>query len=152
TPAERVELHQDHRPYLESLRRAGVPSTRAWVPWRKWLADARPLTTSRTISDDRGKARLALLNKPDRVERILHPAIDSIKQHDDGVVMLVGSAHDAECSGLAAEVAHICAARGAGTSLIFAPSLTGQENGEPVLAMAQEIERMVLMSGSRIAS
>lgn len=152
TSDECVELNQDLRPYLESLRLNGIPATRAWVPWRQWLADTRPLTTSHTIAGERGRARLALLSKPEPVEQKLQAGIDRIKQSDDGLVIIVGSPHDPECSGLAAEVAHICASRDIGVTLIFVPSLTGQDASTSVLALALELERMVLMTGRRIAS
>lgn len=146
---DQIDLHQDLRPYLESLRRVGAPATRAWVPWRTWLAEMRPLTTSRTINDRR-KARLALLQNPDPVEQRLSSCLRRVID-EDGVVVLTGAAGDAECSGLLAEVAHICAEKGTGVTVVFAPS--GFERlPVSVPALAQELERMTLMSGKHIFS
>lgn len=153
SPDERIELNQDLRPYLESLRNNGSPPIRAWVPWRQWLGDMQPQTTPRRISDDRRKARLALLQKPDPVEQRLAPALARIiEQNEAGLVILTGSAHDAECSGLMAEIAHICAAKGAAVTAVFAPDLYDQAPPATVLAMAEEMERMLLMRGQNIVS
>lgn len=147
---EQIELHQDLRPYLETLRGDGTPPMRAWVPWRAWLAEMQPLSTSRTISDDRRKARLALLRKPAPVETKLAPALRRVIDQQ-GVVVLTGAADDAECSGLLAEVAHVCAEQGAGVTAVFAPAGFGEPSAS-VPALAQELERMTLMSGNHITS
>lgn len=149
---EYVELHQDLRPYLESLRDHSSPPMRAWVPWRRWLADLRPLTTTRTVADDRRKARLALLRKPDLVEQKLQPSLERIARSNNGLIVLVGSAYDAECSGTLAEVAHICAVNHVGVTAVLTPMVREDEPSASVLAFAQELERLMLMSGRRIAS
>jgi uncharacterized protein YegL len=147
---ERVELHQDLRPYLETLRGGGAPPTRAWVPWREWLAETQPLTTVRTIADDRRMARLALLRKPEPLEARLAPSLRRVVEQD-GIVVLVGARDDPECSGLLAEVAHVCAEKGAGVTAVFTPS-EPERSPASVLALARELERMVLMSGRNIVS
>jgi uncharacterized protein YegL len=151
-PDESIEIHQDLRPYLESLRNNGSPPLRTWVPWRQWLADRRPLTTVRSVAGDRRKARLALLRQPESVEQKLKLALERIANTDNGVVILVGAAHDAECSGMLAEVAHICATKGVGVTAVLAPTVIGDEASTSVLAFVEEIERMVLMAGRSIAS
>ncbi|MCA1565901.1 MAG: VWA domain-containing protein [Acidobacteria bacterium] len=118
-PHEQVEIHQDLRPYLETLRDRGVPPLRHWIPWHRWLSEMQPLTTLRTIADDRRKARLSIIRKPEPVEAILERGLRRVVAHD-GVVIVVGSIADAECSGLLSEVAHICATRGAGVTAVFA--------------------------------
>lgn len=146
---EQIELHQDLRPYLETIR-GGTPPMRSWVPWREWLAALRPLSTARTVGDDRRKSRLALLLKPEPVEAALAPGLRRVIE-ESGVVVLVGAPDDAECSGLLAEVAHVCAERGAGVTAVFARAGFDRE-AQPALALAQELERMTLMSGKQIAS
>lgn len=148
--AEQIELHQDLRPYLETLRGGAVPPMRSWVPWREWLAGLRPLTTSRSVADDRRKARLALLRKPEPVEAALATPLKRIAEQD-GTVVVVGAADDAECSGLLAEVAHVCAEKRVGVTAVLAPTRYGPPE-QPLLALAQELERMTLMSGNQISS
>jgi Mg-chelatase subunit ChlD len=148
---EIVELHQDLRPYLETLRDEGTPPLRNWVPWRSWLAEMPPLTTLRTIADDRRKARLALIRKPDQVETMLDPGLRRVVGQE-GVVIVVGSPADAECSGLLAEVAHICASRDAGVTALFAPTSFFEQPTTEMLALAQELERMSLMKGRNLSS
>lgn len=150
-PHEQVEIHQDLRPYLETLRDNGAPPLRRWVPWHRWLAEMPPLTTLRSIADDRRKARLAIIRKPEPIEKRLEPSLRRIVEHD-GVVIVVGSIADAECSGLLAEVAHICAARGAGVTAIFAPTSFFETPATADLALVLELERISLMSGDQIVS
>ena len=150
-PHEQVELHQDLRPYLETLRDNGVPPLRHWVPWQRWLAEMPPLTTLRSIAGDRRKARLAIIRKPEPIEAKLEPGLRRVLEHD-GVVIVVGSIADAECSGLLAEVAHICAARGAGVTALFAPTSFFETPAPEDLALTLELERMSLMSGGQLIS
>lgn len=150
-PHEQVEIHQDLRPYLETLRDNDVPPLRRWIPWQRWLAEMPPLTTLRTIADDRRKARLAIIRKPEPVEAKLEQGLRRVVEHD-GVIIVVGSIADAECSGLLAEVAHICAARGAGVTAVFAPTSFFETPATEELALALELERMYLMSGDQIFS
>lgn len=145
-PNEQIELHYDLWPYLESLRRVGASEMRNWIPWREWLANIQPLTTARGIAQDRRKARLVALQTPERLEEFLRKAIPRLVEQD-GMVVLVGAAGEAECSGLLAEVAHICAAEGIGTTAVLTP-----DPSDSVLALAQELERMVLMSSKHIVS
>lgn len=149
---ERIDLHQDLRPYLESLRTARVPPTRVWVPWREWLGESLPQNTSHSVDGDRRKARLALLRKPETVEQRLRPALKRLIDKADATVVVVGSADDAEFSGLVAEVAHICAAAGVGVNAVFAPRLNDRAADASLMALTEEIQRMVLMSGSLIMS
>lgn len=149
--SERVELFQDLRPYLESLRTAGAPPSRKWVPWRQWLQELPPLTTVRDVADDRRKARLALIRQPSAVENALKAPLRRVIE-TEGLVIVVGSPTDAECSGMLAEVAHICAVAGAGVTAVFAPTSFFRQPGEAELALAQELERMSLMRGRKIVS
>ncbi|HEX7333459.1 MAG TPA: VWA domain-containing protein [Pyrinomonadaceae bacterium] len=148
---EQIDIHQDLRPYLETLRKNGTPPIRRWVPWRQWLAETPPLTTLRTVAGDRRKARLAIINRPEPVEASLAPGLQRVIE-TDGIVIVVGSIADAECSGLLAEIAHICASRGAGVTAIFAPTSFFETPGTAELALALELERISLMSGSQILS
>jgi uncharacterized protein YegL len=150
-PHEQVEIHQDLRPYLETLRDNGVPPLRHWIPWHRWLAEMPPLTTLRTIADDRRKARLAIIRQPEPIEAKLESGLRRVVEHD-GVVIVVGSIADAECSGMLAEVAHICAAHGAGVTALFAPTSFFDTPAAEELALALELERMSLMSGGQIIS
>ncbi|MFL6284967.1 MAG: vWA domain-containing protein [Pyrinomonadaceae bacterium] len=149
--SERVELFQDLRPYLESLRAAGAPPSRKWVPWRHWLEELPPLTTVRDVADDRRKARLALIRQPSAVESALKAPLRRVIEAD-GLIVVVGSPVDAECSGMLAEVAHICAAAGASVTAVFAPTSFFRQSAEAELALAQELERMSLMRGRKIVS
>jgi len=148
---EQVDIHQDLRPYLETLRKNGTPPIRRWVPWRQWLAETPPLTTLRTVAGDRRKARLALISKPEPIEASLADGLQRVVEND-GIVIVVGSIADAECSGLLAEIAHICAVRGAGVTALFAPSSFFETPTAAELALALELERISLMSGSQIIS
>jgi Mg-chelatase subunit ChlD len=150
-PHEQIDVHQDLRPYLETLRKNGTPPIRRWVPWRQWLAETPPLTTLRTVAGDRRKARLAIISKPEQVEASLATGLDRVIEKD-GIVIVVGSIADAECSGLLAEIAHICAARAAGVTAIFAPTSFFETPTTAELALALELERISLMSGSQILS
>jgi Mg-chelatase subunit ChlD len=148
--SERVDLYQDLRPYLETLRSYGTSPLRHWVPWREWLAESTPLTTQRTVNDRR-KARLAIVRRPESIEERLAPGLDHVLENE-GLVIVVGSMTDPECSGLLAEVAHICAARGAGVTTIFAPTSFFERSTAAELALALELERLSLMSGSQVVS
>ncbi|MBV9957821.1 MAG: VWA domain-containing protein, partial [Acidobacteria bacterium] len=150
-PHAQVEIHQDLRPYLETLRDHGAPPLRRWVPWQRWLAEMPPLTTLRTIADDRRKARLAIIRKPEPIEARLEPGLQRIIEQE-GVIIVVGSIADAECSGLLAEVAHICASREAGVTAVFAPTSFFETPATAELALALELERISLMSGEQIIS
>jgi uncharacterized protein YegL len=148
---EQAEVHQDLRPYLESLRACGAPPPRRWIPWRRWLAETTPQTTMRSIGDDRRKARLALIRNPRPVEeRLVAPLRRVLEQ--DGLVVVVGSPTDAECSGLLAEVSHVCAAAGAGVTAVFTPTSFFRAPSASEAALALELERMSLMSGRNIVS
>lgn len=150
-PHELVEAQQDLRPYLETLRDDGVPPLRHWVPWRRWLAETTPLTTLRGIAGDRRKARLAIIRKPEQIEARLEPCLRRVAEND-GVVIIVGSMADAECSGMLAEVAHICAAEGAGVTAVFAPTSFFETPAAGDLALALELERMFLSGGGHLLS
>jgi hypothetical protein len=150
-PSERVTLHQDLRPYLESLRREGAPSTRGWLPYRQWLLETEPLTTAHSLIGDRRKARLALLLRPEEVARKIKEHLPCIKE-SDGIVILVCCPDDPEGSGALMEVAHMCAAEGASVNVLFAPPLGIEDPRRGVLAMARELERAVIMAGEDIFS
>jgi Mg-chelatase subunit ChlD len=145
---ERLELHQDLRPYLETLRGRPVPPLRRWIPWRDWLGEMTPLVTTRVVGDRR-KARLALLLKARPVEERIAREVERIRQ-DDGLVIIVGSAAEADGSGLLGELAHMCAERGAGVVAVLLPS--AGEDGGGAFALARELERMVVLRGQPFAS
>jgi len=152
TSDERMPLHQDLRPYLEHLRALalqdeGVPLSRRWIPWRQWLADLDPLSTVRSL-DDRRKARLALLLKPDAVENRLQEHIQRIRE-EEGQIIVTGSPSDPECSGMLAEVSHICATHHEAATVVFAPSNYADAGTQ---ALAEEIERMMRENGSGVLS
>lgn len=146
---ERIELHQDLRPYLETLRAHGPSSTRAWIPWRQWLAKTRPMSTQSSIDGDRRKARLAVLLKPEEIERTLAAKIQRIRGQD-GMIIVAGAAGEPECSGLVAEIAHICATNRLSVSVVLS-RLPG-ESDDSVVALQLELERMVLMAGDSVQS
>ncbi len=147
--SERIELHQDLRPYLESLRAHGPSPTRAWIPWRQWLAKTSPISTQSSIDGDRRKARLAVLLKPEEIERTLAANVQRIRGQD-GMIIVAGAAGEPECSGLVAEIAHICAANRSSVSIVLS-RLPG-ESEDCVVALQQELERMVLMAGDSVQS
>lgn len=167
--AERVIIQQDLRPYLEELRRQETPpESRYWVPWRQWLSETRPLTT---YTDERRKARLALLLQESAVvsqketEQSLSvegqgeaeklPLEERVKrslkriQEQEGLVLIVAGANDAEGSGMLAEVAHICASHGAGVTAILVPEMSASPE---TAGMVKELERMLIMRGESIPS
>jgi uncharacterized protein YegL len=149
---EHLHLHTDLRPYLEGLRREGVPATRAWIPWQQWLADPRPLTTDHADADDRRKARLALLLAPGPAVSRLRDGVGRCLGRD-GAIVLVGAADEAEGSGLLGEVAHVCAAAGgSATAVLVAPGSDRPGSQEGVWALARELERMIALRGEEILS
>ena len=142
--AERVVLQQDLRPYLEELRQQdNTPDSRYWVPWRQWLRETRPLTT---YTDDRRKARLALLLQPEEIEERIKNSVNRVLEQE-GIVMIVAGAGDAEGSGMLAEIAHICA--GAGVTAILVPEMMSSAE---TTGMVRELERMLIMRGESIPS
>ena len=147
--AERVILQPDLRPYLETLRNQEQEQTsdsRNWVPWRQWLRETRPLST---YTDDRRKARLALLLQPEAVEERIKSSVERVLE-TEGIVIIVGEASDAEASGMVAEVAHICASAGAGVTAILVPP--GLINSPDTTGMVRELELMLTMRGENITS
>ena len=152
TPDERLPLHQDLRPYLEDLRTLSVedddvPSSRRWVPWREWLADLDPSSTVRAL-DDRRKARLALLLQPDAVVERLQQHVERL-QKEEGQIIVTGSPSDPECSGMLAEVAHICATNHEAVTGVFAPSNDADAGTQ---ALVEEVERMMQENGTGVLS
>ncbi|MCK5662664.1 MAG: VWA domain-containing protein [Thiotrichaceae bacterium] len=86
--SERIILKSDLRPYLEKLRlQKKTPDSRAWIPWRQWLRESRPLIT---YTDDRRKARLALLLQPEEIEKRIKQNVARILS-EEGMIMLVDS-------------------------------------------------------------
>ncbi|MDQ3803389.1 MAG: VWA domain-containing protein [Acidobacteriota bacterium] len=145
---ERLELHQDLRPYLETLRSRPVPPLRQWIPWRDWLAEVPPLVTTRPVGDRR-KARLALLLKAQPVEERIEQEVARVRQAD-GLVFVVGSPADPDGSGLLGEVAHMCAERGVSVVAVLLPSAAEDKGGAS--ALARELERMIVLRGQALAS
>ena len=143
---ERVILQQDLRPYLEELRhQENVPGSRYWVPWRQWLRETRPLTT---YTDDRRKARLALLLQPEAIERRIENSVARIREQE-GIVLIVAGAGEAEGAGMLAEVAHICASYDLGATAVLVPEM---KNSPETTGMVRELERMLGMPGESIPS
>ncbi|MBK8540744.1 MAG: VWA domain-containing protein [Ardenticatenia bacterium] len=148
---ERVVLHQDLRPYLDRINADGRPEMRAWVPVREWLAEVEPQTTVRSLGGDRRRARLALLNQPLGVEKALAPGLARVRA-EDGMVLVVGAADDAEASGMLAEVAHMCATQGVGvTALMAAPDVDSVPD-DGLAALVRELQRMTANSGEDVMS
>ncbi|MCK5716393.1 MAG: hypothetical protein KAH77_02810, partial [Thiomargarita sp.] len=143
---ERIILQPDLRPYLETLRQDGkAPDARAWIPWRQWLRESRPLTR---YTDDRRKARLALLLQPDAVEQRIKENVTRMMQNK-GIVLIVINAADAEGTGMLAEVAHMCASYGAGVTAILVPE---RISSPETTGLLRELERMLTMRGENILS
>jgi uncharacterized protein YegL len=147
---ERIELHQDLRPYIEELRGGKNCETRTWIPWLDWLSDNMPLTVSTNVNDRR-KARLAILQHPEEVEAKLKNAINKVLEQE-GSVIIAGSPYDPECSGLLGEIAHICATNKAGSTVIFSPPVSGERSDMDIHALCHELERMIIMGGEDIFS
>jgi uncharacterized protein YegL len=145
---ERMELHQDLRPYLEMLRDQPVSPLRRWIPWRDWLAEMKPLITTRPVSDRR-KARLALLLKSQPVEERVEQEVARVRQ-SDGLVFVVASPNEADGSGLLGEIAHMCAERGIGVVALLLPA-HAEEQGS-TFALVRELERMIVLRGQPFAS
>jgi len=145
---ERVTLCQDLRPYVESLRN-GAPSSRAWIPWRRWLAESRPLTTLHGVAGDRRKARLALLQMPEELETRLAASVARVVA-EDGLVIVAGAADDPEGSGLVAEVAHMCACHGAGVTAVLTRATEAEI--KPLIALERELSRLISLRGDAVIS
>jgi len=144
--AERVVLDPDLRPYLETLRnQENIPNSRNWVPWRQWLRETRPLST---YTNDRRKARLALLLQPEAVEERIKQSVERVLEKE-GIVIIVAEAGEAEASGMVAEIAHICASAGAGVTAILVPESI---NSPDTTGMVRELELMLTMRGEPITS
>jgi len=142
--AERVIIQPDLRPYLETIRnQEKTPDSRNWVPWRQWLRETRPLSN---YTDDRRKARLALLLQPEVVEERIKQSVERVLENE-GIIIIVGEASDAEASGMLAEVAHICA--GAGVTAIIVPDSISSPD---TTGMVRELELMLTMRGEPITS
>lgn len=149
---ERIGLEQDLRPYLESLRAGGSPPSRRWIPVIEWLARLGPRTTG-WISDRR-EARLALLQRPQRIDSEVQARIEAMKaQPVEPAALLVGSAHDAECSGMLAELAHLLSMHDAqNTAIISMRTLPEIGDADQMEAFGRELERMLLMRGDEVLS
>lgn len=150
-PEQKIELSQDLRPYLESLRR-NAPPVRRWIPASEWLGRIGPRTTS--WIHDRREARLALLQRPQDVELRLRDVVRTLEERRaDPTAIVVGSALDAECSGMVAEVAHMLAVAGAQTSAIVSRrGFSEAHTVSDLAALARELERMLLMRGDDVLS
>ena len=146
---ERIELHQDLRPYVEALRAQGSPTTRAWIPWRQWLAKTDQISTQSSIDGDRRKARLAILLKPGEVEQALATSVQRVLAQN-GMIVVAGAAGEPECSGLVAEIAHICGANRSSANVVLCRP--AGESDDAVVALQQELERMIVMAGDPIQS
>ena len=143
---ERVILQQDLRYYLEYLRhQENVPDSHDWIPWRQWLGETRPLTT---YTDDRRKARLALLLQPEDIEQRIKNSVARIREQE-GIVLIVAGAGESEGAGMLAEVAHICASYEVGATAVIVPDT---KNSPETTGMVRELERMLGMPGESIPS
>lgn len=149
--AQRIELTQDLRPYLETLR-AGVSPVRRWIPVSEWLGRVGPRTTD--WIEDRREARLALLQRPDELETRIREAVAEMKRRGaDETALLIGSALDPECSGMIAEVAHMLAVAGAQTTAIVSkPRVFDGRGANELDALAHEFERLLRMRGDAVLS
>lgn len=149
--ARRLELAQDLRPYLETLRQ-GVPPVRRWIPASEWLGRIGPRTTD--WIHDRREARLALLQRPDELEARIGEVVAAMKSRGvDETALVIGSALDPECSGMIAEVAHMLSVAGAQTTAIVSkPRVFDGRGASEVDALAHEFERMVRMRGDEVLS
>lgn len=151
-PSQRVQLHQDLRPYVETLRGVDPHPTRPWIPWQEWLADSRPLHTLRTLRDDRRMARLAILRRSVEAEGRLQPLVQAALR-DEAQIFVVADAADAEGSGLLLEVAQMCASHGQSANAVLTASRRGERrHAGSRLAMALELERAVAMRGEDLIS
>ncbi|HEX7152280.1 MAG TPA: vWA domain-containing protein [Thermoanaerobaculia bacterium] len=150
-PADRIELRQDLRPYLETLR-AGAPPVRRWIPAREWLGRGGPRTTDWV--HDRREARLALLQRPEELETRIAAAVAALKGRNvDETALVLGSARDPECSGMLAEVAHMLSVAGAQTTAVISkPRISDGRGTNELDALAHELERMLLMRGDEVLS
>ncbi|HET8799357.1 MAG TPA: vWA domain-containing protein, partial [Thermoanaerobaculia bacterium] len=148
---DRIDLTQDLRPYLESLRQ-GVPPVRRWIPVGEWLGRIGPRTTDWV--DDRREARLALLRRPEELEGRIGEAVAALTARGvDETALVIGSALDPECSGMLAEVAHVLSVAGAQTTAIVSrPRVPDGRGANDLDALAHEFERLLLMRGDEVLS
>lgn len=146
-----IDLTQDLRPYLETLRE-GAPSVRRWIPVGEWLGRTRPRTTE--WIEDRREARLALLQRPDELEsRVTHVLAGMKARGVEETALVIGSALDPECSGMIAEVAHMLSIAGAQTTAIVSlPRVSDGRGTSGLEALAHEFERMLRMRGDDVLS
>ena len=148
---QKIDLTQDLRPYLESLRQ-NAPPVRRWIPAGEWLGQTGPRTTD--WIRDRREARLALLQRPAELEAHIARAVASMKERGvDETAFVVGAALDPECSGMIAEVAHMLSAGGAQTTALMSKSrVSDGRKANEIEALAHELSRMILMRGDDILS
>jgi uncharacterized protein YegL len=148
---DRIELHRDLRPYVETLRQERPLGLRSWVPWRAWLSATDSLATAHTLGGDRRKARLALLLSPARVEDRLRVAVRRVLDQD-GLIVIVAAVGDPEGSGLLAEVAHLCATYGGSSTAVLVRQRDDDLAEDGLIALRYEIERLVALRGDAVLS
>lgn len=153
---QRLTIGCDLRPLLEELRGQDEPGTRNWVPWREWLGQATGNQTTRSL-DDRRKARFSLLHHSEQVDIRLQSVLADLREVADQnqqkvAIYLTGAFEDPAFSGLAAEIAHMCAGHGQSVSLICVRDASHENREAEVAAFARELERLYLLSGETILS
>lgn len=153
-PLPRLPLAADEAVILDAdlapiLRAKPQSHPHSWIRRSRWLAETKPATCAHGI-DDRGKARLALLTNPERVEAVLADAIEHLGGH--GQVILVGRADDPEASGLLGEIAHICAGHRMPVTAVLAAPGTDSRWRAGLEGLAQELERLLALRGDPVFS
>lgn len=153
---ERVFVGNDLHPYLETLRGGETHVGRNWVPWREWLASPAPLSTQNQLNDRR-KARLSLLLNPAATEKQLAETIERLQRLDPAKagsvpILITGAAEDHAFSGLAAEIAHMCAVHDQSVTLVMSRTHLGPEKKPELAAFGRELDRMCPLGGEAILS
>jgi len=148
---EREILDVDLRPYLQEYRDKEDTALRCWIPVKKWLAEPQPLTSH---TDDRRKARLALLLDPESLEKKLQKQLEKLNK-DVAKVVIVIHVDDIQATGLMTEVAHILAStknRSFSITLVIMRPYDTYHNNRNLTGMIRELSRMLHCGGEAIYS
>lgn len=154
-PDERIDLHCDLRPYLESLCHNPVQPSRRWIPYREWLAQTRPLHTLFGVGNDRRLARLVLLQSAAAVDTRLAGILADLKTHSGAtrpVALVLAATAEPEATGSFMEIAHILAHQGIGVTGILAPPGGDNVDLAGMLGFAEELERLLQLPGLPVPS